>query len=145
MLSVTDPMLTRVTPRLAEVPGIVGVVLGGSGARGTAHPTSDYDIGLYYGPDEPLDTEYLLNVARDFVGDASAAAVTPVGGWGPPLSVADGCRSKAAKSMFCVAAAVKAIVQSLCIGHFAPVCRRPRPSQVARGPTLCSLDSDSVG
>lgn len=85
MLGVTDPILTRITPRLAEVPGIVGVVLGGSRARGTANPTSDYDIGLYYGPDEPLDTGYLLNVARDLVDDASAAAVTPVGGWGPRI------------------------------------------------------------
>jgi predicted nucleotidyltransferase len=65
MLGVTDPILTRIVPRLAEVPGIVGVVLGGSRARGTANPSSDYDIGLYYGPDEPLDTEYLLKVARE--------------------------------------------------------------------------------
>jgi predicted nucleotidyltransferase len=42
MLGVTDPILTRITPRLAEVPGIVAVVLGGSRARGTARPTSDY-------------------------------------------------------------------------------------------------------
>ena len=69
MPGVTDPMLTRITPRLAEVPGIVGVVLGGSRARGTASAASDYDIGLYYGPDEPLDTEYLLNVARGLVDD----------------------------------------------------------------------------
>jgi len=65
MLGVTDPMLTCITPRLAEVPGIAGVVLGGSRARGTASAASDYDIGLYYGPDEPLNTEYLLNIARD--------------------------------------------------------------------------------
>jgi predicted nucleotidyltransferase len=85
MLSVTDPMLTRITPRLAEVPGIAGVVLGGSRARGTGSPTSDYDIGLYFGPDEPLDTEYLLDVVRDLVDESSAAAITPVGGWGPRI------------------------------------------------------------
>ncbi len=85
MPSVTDPMLIRITPRLAVVPGIVAVVLGGSRARGTANAMSDYDIGLYYGPDEPLDTESLLTVARDLVDDASAATVTPVGGWGPRI------------------------------------------------------------
>jgi hypothetical protein len=85
MLGVNDPISTRVIPRLAEVPGIVAVVLGGSRARGTASATSDYDIGLYYGPDEPLDTEYLLNVARDLVDNPSAAAVTQVGGWGPRI------------------------------------------------------------
>jgi predicted nucleotidyltransferase len=85
MPGVTDPMLTRIVPRLAEVPGIVAVVLGGSRARGTASATSDYDVGLYYGPDEPLDTEHLLNVVGDLVDDSSAAAVTPVGGWGPRI------------------------------------------------------------
>jgi hypothetical protein len=67
------------------VPGVVGVVLGGSRARGTAHAASDYDIGIYYGPDKPLDTACLLNVARDLVDDSSAAAITPVGGWGPRI------------------------------------------------------------
>jgi predicted nucleotidyltransferase len=85
MLSVTDPMLTRITPRLGEVPGIAGIALGGSRARGTASPTSDYDIGLYFGPDKPLDTDYLLNVVRDLVDNPSAAAITPVGGWGPRI------------------------------------------------------------
>jgi hypothetical protein len=75
MPNVPDLLLTRIVPRLAEVPGIVGIALGGSRARGTANAASDYDIGLYYGPDEPLDTVRLLN----------AAAVTPVGGWGPRI------------------------------------------------------------
>jgi hypothetical protein len=82
---VLDPMLAHIVPRLAEVPGIVGVALGGSRARGTANAASDYDIGLYYGPDQPLDTECLLNVVRDLVDDPSAAAMTPVGGWGPRI------------------------------------------------------------
>jgi predicted nucleotidyltransferase len=82
---VLDPLLTNIVPRLAEVPGVVSVVLGGSRARGTANAASDYDIGLYYGPDKPLDTACLLNVARDLVDDSSAAAITPVGGWGPRI------------------------------------------------------------
>jgi predicted nucleotidyltransferase len=85
MLAVSDPMLARIVPRLAEVSGIVAIVLGGSRARGTANASSDYDIGLYYGSDEPLNTEHLLNVARDLVDDSSTAAVTPVGGWGPRI------------------------------------------------------------
>ena len=85
MPGVLDPMLTRVIPRLAEVPGVVGVVLGGSRVRGTANAASDYDLGLYYGPDEQLDTEHLLNVARDLVDNFNAAAITPVGGWGPRI------------------------------------------------------------
>jgi predicted nucleotidyltransferase len=84
-IGIPDPLLTRITPRLAEVRGVVGVVLGGSRARGTANAASDYDIGLYYGPDEPLDTLHLLNVARDLVDDSNTAAITPVGGWGPRI------------------------------------------------------------
>jgi hypothetical protein len=80
-----DPLLTRIVPRLAAVPGVVGVVLGGSRAKGTANASSDYDVGLYYGADEPLDTKRLLDVVREFVDDPSAAEVTPVGGWGPHI------------------------------------------------------------
>jgi len=85
MPNVPDPLLTRIVPRLAEVPGIVGIALGGSRARGTANAASDYDIGLYYGPDEPLDTVRLLDVARELVDDPNTAAITPVGGWGPRI------------------------------------------------------------
>jgi hypothetical protein len=75
----------RIVPRLAQVSGVVGIVLGGSRARDVANTASDYDIGLYYGSDEPLDTEGLLIVAKELVDDADAAAVTPVGGWGPRI------------------------------------------------------------
>lgn len=34
--------------RLAEVPGVVGVMLGGSRARGEDRPESDWDLGVYY-------------------------------------------------------------------------------------------------
>ncbi len=85
MQEMSDPILTRIVPRLAEVPGVVGIVLGGSRARGAANAASDYDIGLYYGTDEPLDTDRLLNVAGDLVDDSNEAAITPVGGWGPRI------------------------------------------------------------
>lgn len=81
----TDPLLSRIVPRLAAVPGIMGIALGGSRARGTATATSDYDIGLYYGADEPLDTALLLEVAKELVDDPGTATVTPVGEWGPRI------------------------------------------------------------
>jgi hypothetical protein len=77
-----DPLLMSIVPSLAEVPGVVGIVLGGSRAKGTATEASDFDLGLYYGPDEALDTEHLLATVRGLVDDPASAAVTPVGGWG---------------------------------------------------------------
>lgn len=85
MTNVLDPLLARIVPRLAEVPGIAGIALGGSRARGTAAAASDYDIGLYYGPQEPLDTVRLLEIVKELVDDPDAAAITPVGGWGPRI------------------------------------------------------------
>jgi hypothetical protein len=46
--------------RLAEVPGVVAVTLGGSRATGEARPDSDWDFGLYYrGTIDPDDVRAL--------------------------------------------------------------------------------------
>ncbi len=78
-----DPILTRIVPVLAEVPGIAAIALGGSRARGTASETSDYDVGLYFTAAAPLDTKRLLEAVRSFVDAPEMAEVTPIGGWGP--------------------------------------------------------------
>jgi hypothetical protein len=57
------------------VPGVVGVALGGSRARDTHRPDSDWDLGVYYRP--PLDLAGL----RAVVGDHGS--LTEPGGWGP--------------------------------------------------------------
>ena len=41
-------VLDVIVPKLVALPGVVAVVLGGSRARGTSRPDSDWDIGLYY-------------------------------------------------------------------------------------------------
>jgi predicted nucleotidyltransferase len=41
-------VLDVIVPKLVPLPGVVAVVLGGSRARGTSRPDSDWDIGLYY-------------------------------------------------------------------------------------------------
>jgi hypothetical protein len=65
--------------RLSEVPGVVGVMLGGSRARGEHTPDSDVDLGLYYRP--PLDVPALGRLARDVSGPD--VRVTAPGEWGP--------------------------------------------------------------
>ncbi|MES5481678.1 nucleotidyltransferase domain-containing protein [Bradyrhizobium sp. INPA03-11B] len=78
-----DPLLARIIPVLAAVPGIAGIVLGGSRARGTAHETSDYDLGLYYRDSAALEIDRLRTAVTGLVDDPAAAHVTPVGEWGP--------------------------------------------------------------
>ena len=58
---------------------MVGVLLGGSRARGEHTPESDFDLGLYYRP--PLDIDALQGLARDV--DGPEASVTLPGEWGP--------------------------------------------------------------
>jgi predicted nucleotidyltransferase len=78
-----DPLLGRVIVALSEVPGVEAIVLGGSRARGAAHESSDYDIGLYFAATRPLDTERLLEAAKQLADEPDETTVTPVGEWGP--------------------------------------------------------------
>ncbi len=75
-------MLSRVVDALRPVRGLAALVLGGSRARGTAGPASDYDMGLYYEPDAPLDVEALRAAIAPLVDDP-ASTVTRIGEWGP--------------------------------------------------------------
>jgi hypothetical protein len=81
-MSSNDQLLQRITPALSEVPGVAAVVLGGSRARGTETETSDYDIGLYFRRECPIDTKALLLATRLLVDNPETAFVTPIGEWG---------------------------------------------------------------
>ncbi|WP_219464915.1 nucleotidyltransferase domain-containing protein [Nonomuraea rhizosphaerae] len=74
-----DAALEALGRRLAEVSGVVAVVLGGSRARGTHRPDSDIDLGLYYRGE--LDVAALRALAVQESGER--AEVTEPGGWGP--------------------------------------------------------------
>ncbi|MGG8407381.1 nucleotidyltransferase domain-containing protein [Streptomyces sp. 12297] len=69
----------QLAQRLAGVGGVVGVCLGGSRARGTHRPDSDYDFGLYY-RGRP-DTAALRALAKELTG--AEVDVTEPGAWGP--------------------------------------------------------------
>ena len=74
-----DTHLIALAERLLEVRGVVAVVLGGSRARGTHRPDSDFDVGLYYRGE--LDVAALGALAAGY-GDAPVEVTQP-GGWGP--------------------------------------------------------------
>lgn len=77
-MSVSLPQAVRaLVGDLAEVPGAVAVVLGGSRATATHRPDSDWDIGLYYrGSQLPLDPEDIRCLGRE-------GYVSALGEWGP--------------------------------------------------------------
>lgn len=75
---ITDEALRALAARLTEVTGVVGVLLGGSRARGDHTPESDVDLGVYYRA--PLDVAALGYLARQVVGPE--AQVTEPGAWG---------------------------------------------------------------
>jgi hypothetical protein len=77
-----ETLLGRLVRAFGGVPGIRAVVLGGSRARGEGSAQSDYDIGLYYEPDNPIDVGRLAKAAVLLPGAASSS-VTAVGEWGP--------------------------------------------------------------
>ncbi|MCC3772642.1 nucleotidyltransferase domain-containing protein [Streptomyces sp. UNOC14_S4] len=68
-----DAFLDRIADRLAALPAVRAVALGGSRARGTGAPDSDWDLGLYYrGAFDPDDLR-----ALGWDGE-----VSDIGGWG---------------------------------------------------------------
>jgi predicted nucleotidyltransferase len=74
MHSLTDPhFLDTTADRLASLPTVQAVALGGSRAQGTNTPDSDWDLAIYYrGPFDPADLR-----AVGWEGE-----VSEVGGWG---------------------------------------------------------------
>jgi predicted nucleotidyltransferase len=72
----------RIAGRLAAVPGVVGVALGGSHASGLATEHSDVDIGIYY-RQSPPDLQGLRSLAVELDDQGRGEAVTDFGAWGP--------------------------------------------------------------
>ncbi|WP_405165202.1 nucleotidyltransferase domain-containing protein [Nocardia sp. NBC_01499] len=68
-----ETFLQHVTSRLATLPGVQAVTLGGSRAQGTHTPDSDWDLAIYYR--ETLDPNDLRELG--WPGE-----VSELGGWG---------------------------------------------------------------
>ena len=77
-----EVLLGRLTRAFSGVVGIRAIVLGGSRARGEASARSDYDLGLYYEPEAPIDIGRLAKAVMTLPGPATSQ-VTAIGEWGP--------------------------------------------------------------
>ncbi|MHB6910608.1 nucleotidyltransferase domain-containing protein [Streptomyces sp. DB-54] len=71
--------MEEIAARVTRVPGVVGVMLGGSRARGTNRPDSDWDLGIYYRG--APDLRALEALAVDVTG--GPVEIHPPGAWGP--------------------------------------------------------------
>jgi predicted nucleotidyltransferase len=73
----------RIAEQLGDLEGVEAVVLGGSWARGEAHPDSDVDLGIYYRPDRRPSVRVLRELARELDDRHLPNLVTDFGAWGP--------------------------------------------------------------
>lgn len=76
-------ILEEITTELKGIPGIVGIVLGGSRARGTNHQDSDIDIGIYYNESEGFKVSEIDKIATKLDDEHRINLVSSLGEWGP--------------------------------------------------------------
>ena len=74
------PIVRELIDALAQTPGVVAIVIGGSYARGVARPDSDVDLGVYYDPDAPFPIEAITRIAQAFA--TQPPTVTGFYDWG---------------------------------------------------------------
>ena len=74
-------IICRAAHKLSALPFVVGIVLGGSRARGTHDDSSDIDIGIYYNPCKP-DLAALNQMARELDDQHRDNLVVPPGARG---------------------------------------------------------------
>jgi predicted nucleotidyltransferase len=84
-------VIETIVPRLAALPGVVAVALGGSRALGTARPDSDWDVGLYYRGRFELGPLRALGLAGHLAAPGEWGPIMNGGGWltveGQPVDV----------------------------------------------------------
>lgn len=76
-------IISKMIDRLKQVDGVHALVLGGSRARGTEHPDSDIDIGIYYHENDGLDIAQLRHAASVLDDEHRDNLITEIGEWGP--------------------------------------------------------------
>lgn len=77
-----EKIIDDVTKKLEGAKGIIGIVLGGSRARGTHRPTSDIDIGIYYDESAGFDIHEIAKIAAEIDDEHRENLISPLGGWG---------------------------------------------------------------
>jgi Nucleotidyltransferase domain. len=74
-------LVLMVAARLEAICGVKAVVLGGSHARGAAHPGSDIDLGVFYSESDPFSIQSIRELAGQ-LNDTAAPVVCGFYEWG---------------------------------------------------------------
>ncbi|ALX49693.1 nucleotidyltransferase domain-containing protein [Lentibacillus amyloliquefaciens] len=77
-----DDTIQDVKEELDGLPGVVGIVLGGSRARGTHSTDSDIDIGIYYDESKGFNTNDVEKSASNLNDVKKDHLITSLGEWG---------------------------------------------------------------
>jgi predicted nucleotidyltransferase len=81
-----DAIARRVAGRIALIPGVTAIALGGSRARGSADAHSDLDLALYYDRRRPFRIVQLQHAAKELDDRHAAGLMTGFGAWGPGVN-----------------------------------------------------------
>ncbi|MGN6111089.1 MAG: nucleotidyltransferase domain-containing protein [Kofleriaceae bacterium] len=74
--------IAKLVEDLARAPGVVGIVLGGSRARGRNQPDADVDLGLYY-DGESFEWASVVSTLEAHDDARNPRGLAPPGAWGP--------------------------------------------------------------
>ena len=74
-------LVLMLAARLGAICGVKAVVLGGSHARGVAHPGSDIDLGVFYSESDPFSIQCIRELAGE-LNDTAAPVVCGFYEWG---------------------------------------------------------------
>ncbi|MTI58598.1 MAG: DNA polymerase subunit beta [Firmicutes bacterium] len=80
---IVEKIINKVIKELKVVSRVVGVVLGGSRARGTHRLNSDIDIGIYYDESAGIDLGEISRIATKLDDEHRENIITALGEWGP--------------------------------------------------------------
>jgi predicted nucleotidyltransferase len=81
-MNTVDHTIQKIVEEINGLPGVVGVVLGGSRAKGNHRPDSDIDIGIYYDETQGFNTDNVEKAALKINDEKKNNLITSLGDWG---------------------------------------------------------------
>lgn len=74
--------INRIRNNFKDIPGVIGVVLGGPRAVGLHRPSLDIDIRIYYDKELDFDIQDINKAVREMDNEKRENLIAPLGEWG---------------------------------------------------------------